>query len=31
MEFSLDHVGLMAKTVHDVALLLEVGILGNSW
>ncbi|XP_022805655.1 uncharacterized protein LOC111342803 isoform X2 [Stylophora pistillata] len=24
MEFSLDHVGLMARTVHDVALLLEV-------
>ena len=29
MEFSLDHVGLMAKTVHDVALLLEVGIFGK--
>ena len=24
MEFSLDHVGPMARTVHDVALLLEV-------
>ena len=24
MEFSLDHVGPMAKTVHDLALLLEV-------